>query len=226
VDCGDSTATAPCPRAAAVRLWLWIIPKSDMPSLPPDLQVFADALTSADRTADAIAGRVNDDEFFWQPDGGRRWSIALCLNHLTLANTIYAGAMRGAIQKARAAGWTRTGPAAAGFFGRKFAASLEPPVKRRTRAPGKIKPMPATSRAEVLRAYHAAHDEVRQLIADAAAIDVNRATFQNPFIGLVRVKVSTGFHVIAAHDRRHLWQAEQVEAELRKGSADPRDLRT
>ena len=32
-------------------------------------------------------------------------------------------------------------------------------------------------------------------------------------------KVATGFQVIAAHDRRHLWQAEQVEREIRQRAA-------
>jgi hypothetical protein len=185
-----------------------------MTPLPADLQELADAIDAADAAADAIASRVNDEEFFWQPDGGRRWSIALCLDHLTVSNTVYGRAIREAIDTARTAGSKRRGPSAPGFFGRKFIESLEPPVKRRTSAPAKIKPLAHTTRAEVLDAYHKAHDEVRGLIAEAAEIDINRATFRNPFIGLVKVKVSTGLHVIAAHDRRHLWQAEQVEQEL------------
>ena len=171
-------------------------------------------MNAADTTADGLAARVNDEEFFWQPDQGRRWSIALCLDHLAVANTVYGRAIRQAVEEAEAAGWARRDPATPGFCGRKFIASLEPPVKRRTSAPGKIRPRPKASRAEILNAYHAAHDEIRRLITAAAAIDVNRATFRNPFIGLVRVRVSTGFNVIAAHDRRHLWQAAQVEKEL------------
>jgi hypothetical protein len=186
-----------------------------MPSLPSDLQQLSDAMTEADRAADALAARVSDEEFFWRPGDGTRWSIALCLDHLAVANAVYGGALRGAVERARAAGWGRTGPAAPGFFGRKFIASLEPPARRRSSTPGKIKPKQLTSRDEIMRAYHQAHDEIRRLVADAAAIDINRATFPNPFIGFVRMKVSTGFNVIAAHDRRHLWQAGQVEKELR-----------
>jgi hypothetical protein len=112
----------------------------------------------------------------------------------------------------RAAGRQRQGPLTPGFLGRKFAASLEPPVKRRTSAPGKIKPRETRTRAEILTAYRAAHDRIRELLVEAAGWDANRATFRNPFIGLVRMKVSSAFHVIAAHDRRHLWQAQQVVA--------------
>jgi hypothetical protein len=49
------------------------------------------------------------------------------------------------------------------------------------------------------------------LIRDAAEIDLTRATFQNPFIPIVRMRVATGLAILPAHDRRHLWQAEQVQ---------------
>ena len=45
---------------------------------------------------------------------------------------------------------------------------------------------------------------------DAAEIDANRARYRNPFLKVLNFRVSTGLGVIAAHDRRHLWQAEQV----------------
>jgi hypothetical protein len=66
-------------------------------------------------------------------------------------------------------------------------------------------------RDEIVRVYHEAHEVIRQLIADAADVDLTRATFQNPFIPIVRMRVATGLAVLAAHDRRHLWQAEQVK---------------
>ncbi len=37
----------------------------------------------------------------------------------------------------------------------------------------------------------------------------------NPFFSLIRFSVGTGFQVIAAHERRHLWQAERVLANPR-----------
>lgn len=191
-------------------------------SLPDDLQRLLDDVDRADRTADEIASRVTDEEFFWRPDDGRRWSIALCLDHLATMNVVYGGAVRSGIDQAKARGSVRRGPATPGFFGAKFAASMEPPVTRKMKAPKKSVPNPGRSREEIMRAYHAAHDEVRRMIADAATIDATGAKFQNPFIPLVKVRVATGLHVIAAHDRRHLWQAEQVEKELRlSGSRNP-----
>ena len=183
-------------------------------ALPPDLQSVLDEIDAADGAGAAIAARVNDEELLWKPDDGRRWSIAECLDHLATINAVYAAAVRTGVERARTRGWTRKGPAVPGFFGRMFVASMEPPVKRKLRAPKQTLPKPMRSRNEILQAYHAAHEEIRRLIGDSAAIDANRATFQNPFLPLIKVRVATGLHVLPAHDRRHLWQAAGVEKEI------------
>ena len=186
-----------------------------MSGLPPDLQRFWDDTQEADQRAEALANALTDAQFFWQPEGGRRWSVALCLDHLAVANTVYGRQLAEAIEQAKRQGWRRGGPAAPGLFGRLFANSLEPPVKIRSSAPGKIKPMPSRSRLAIMQAYRDAHEHIRRLIEAAADIDANRATFRNPFIRIVNVRVATGFQVISAHDRRHLWQADNVVQELR-----------
>jgi len=179
-------------------------------ALPDDVQRVVDQLDEADRAAEKLVANLRDDQFQWQPDGGRRWSVAQCLEHLATADALYATLMRDAIERARQSGSVRRGPFAPGFFGRKFANSLEPPVKLRTRAPSRIVPQSALTREEILRRYFGTHAELKAMAHDAAAIDANAATFQNPFFTMVRVKVATGFHVITAHNRRHLWQAQRV----------------
>ena len=190
-----------------------------MTDLPPDLQGLWNDAEAADARADALSSRLPDEEFFWQPDGGRRWSVALCLDHLAVANATYGGAVREAVETAKARGWTRRGPATPGFFGRKFAELMEPPPKRRTRAPARIQPQPSRTREAILAAFRDAHDMLRRTIQEGATVDLNRATFANPFISFIRVSASTGLFVISAHDRRHLWQAEQVEREIRARGA-------
>ncbi len=186
-----------------------------MTTLPEDLQRLADAMNAADTAAEELSTSLSDEDFFWRPDGGTRWSVALCLDHLAVANDLYGRAIESGIAAARERGLQRQGPLTPGFLGRKFAESLAPPVKRRTSAPGKITPQATRSRAEIMAAYRAAHDRIRELLVQAAVVDANRATFKNPFIGFVRMKASSAFHVIAAHDRRHLWQAQQVVAARR-----------
>jgi hypothetical protein len=43
--------------------------------------------------------------------------------------------------------------------------------------------------------------------------------FPNPFIRGVRFSLATGLHVIAAHERRHLWQAWRVRHAVERSTA-------
>lgn len=181
-----------------------------MTTLPPDLQSFRDQIDAADRAGAALAARVTEEQFHWQPHDSRGWSIAQCLEHLALMNKHYATAVRTGVDDGRRRHLRRTGPGRSTFFGRWFVQSMEPPVKMKLKAPRVGRAPQNKPRDEIVRSYHESHDLIRQLIADAADLDLTRATFQNPFIRFIRMRVATGFGVLAAHDRRHLWQAEQV----------------
>ena len=175
-----------------------------------DLQRIIDELDGIDRSADALAGRLSDEQFHWQPDGGRAWSVAQCLEHLAVINAFYITPVRKGVDDARARGLKGGGPIRSTIFGRTFIRTLEPPVTWRMRASSGMVPRSAGNREEILLAFHAAHDRVRDTVRAAADIDVNRATYMNPFLTFVRMRVGTGLRIITAHDRRHLWQAEQV----------------
>jgi hypothetical protein len=178
--------------------------------LPPELQRILDDIDEADRRGVAIAASCGDEQFYWRPHDGEGWSIAQCLDHLGVMNVVYGTSIRDGIEAARRRGSTRREPARPGYLGGKFVHSMEPPVTRRLRSPRNGTPAPMKERQIILEGYRAGHDLTRQLIADAATIDANRARFKNPFLPFVRFSIATGLFVIAAHDRRHLWQAEQV----------------
>ena len=179
-------------------------------ALRQDLQRLLDDVDAIDAAVGTLSSQVSDTQFFWQPHEGRAWSIAQCLEHLAMSNKVYGAAIREGIERARARGLTGGGAIYSNVLGRKFITSLEPPVVRRMRNPRKSTPPGSSDRGEILRSFAEGHDLVRELIRSAAAIDVNRAVFKNPFLPLVRVRVGTGLRIISAHDRRHIWQAENV----------------
>jgi hypothetical protein len=183
-------------------------------SLRSDLQQVIDEVDAAGRSADEIVAPLGDTEFHWQPDEGRAWSVAQCIDHLATINVFYGAAIERAVEDARQRGVLGGGPIAPTFFGTRFLSSLEPPVKLRARAPASVTPRSAGTRHDIMAAYHASHDRFRELVRGCADIDVNRARFQNPFFPIFKVRVGTGLRVIPAHDRRHLWQARQVVAKM------------
>ena len=181
-----------------------------MTTLPADLQQVFDDINAADRAAESIAASCTDEQFHWRPQNGAGWSIAQCLDHLATINAFYVKSIGTGIEDARGHAWARKGPLKPGFFGSLFINSLEPPVKRRLRAPAGMQPALSKNRDRILADFRAAHDVVRSLLVGAADLDLNRARYRNPFLKVVNFRVSTGLRVINAHDRRHLWQAEQV----------------
>ena len=187
-------------------------------SLPVDLQKIVDDILDMERRADEIAGSLSEEEFQWQPDGGRRWSVAQCLDHLAVGAEVYLATIRPVVDAARRQGVPRKGAAQPGFFGQKFVNSLEPPVKMRGKAPNKILPRPKRTRDEIMASFHESHAAFRQLVADCADIDTNAVAFTNPFLTFVKMKVSTAINVIPAHGRRHLSQAQNVVDSLRSAA--------
>jgi hypothetical protein len=177
-------------------------------TLRADLQQVIDDVDAADRTAEALNGRLTDAQFAWHEPG--RWSVAKCLDHLATMNEVYSAAIATGVEKAERNGWAGGGPIAPSFFGAKFIQSMEPPVKHRGRSPAAARPVSTAPRADIMRAYFQAHEKFRNLVRRCAAIDVNRATYMNPFLRVVPMRVGTGLRIIPAHDRRHLWQADQV----------------
>ncbi|GAC1662091.1 MAG: DinB family protein [Candidatus Acidiferrum sp.] len=180
--------------------------------VPEDLQAIADGLDKSDAEAREVVGGLNDAQVNWQPNDGA-WSIAQCLAHLAMTHAIYTNALRDAVQGAGLV--PRQRAIQPGWFGRYFIRTMDAPPRRKFTAPKKIVPQVSKSGAEVLADFLAAHQQTKSLVMECAELDLNRIRFKNPFIGVLRFTVGTGLLVMAAHDRRHLWQARQVRASLR-----------
>jgi hypothetical protein len=184
------------------------------PDIQPDIQEILRALDDSDRRAEALVRDLDEERFNWRPDE-RSWSVAQCLDHLNVANLAYLAPMRAALERAGRKSRVRRGAIQPGFLGRWFVGTLEPPPKRRLPAPKKIVPAARKGRDEVIGEWRRIQAEVKDLLRAGAAQDLNGIRFVNPFFSLIRFSVGTGFQVIAAHERRHLWQAERVLANPR-----------
>jgi hypothetical protein len=182
---------------------------SNSTALPPDLAGLLTDFENSDLQARRIAGALSDAQINWRPSD-TAWSIAQCLDHLGRGNTIYAAALQQAVQQARVAPPSRNGPLRPGWLSRLFIWSLEPPPRFKMRTPKKIVPAASHRREEVLEMFLRSQEEMRSIVRDGADLDLNRIRFHNPFIGTLRFTVGAGLLIIAAHNRRHLWQAEQV----------------
>ena len=182
-------------------------------TLPDDLAAILHGLEESDRQAHALIAELDEERFNWRPDE-RSWSVAQCLDHLNVGNRFYLEAMRRAVEEAKGKNVSRRGPIRPGVFERWFIRTMAPPPRRRLPAPSKIVPAARKSRAEVGDEWTHLQARLRELLQEAAPLDLNRTRFVNPFLPLVRFTVGTGFLVMEAHERRHLLQARNVVAKM------------
>ena len=192
--------------------------------LPPELARLEEQMDAIDQDAQALAAGLSAEHACWRarPDS---WNVAECLDHLATTNLIYIDAMRPAAQRAAEQGLVRHGPALPGIVGGLFVKSLEPPVspRLRFRAPQNIRPRSSPPIEETLTAFLASQQKVRAFLRANAGLDLARVPFRNPFLPGVRFSLATALHAIAAHDRRHLWQAWRIRrlAEAALGATGP-----
>lgn len=181
--------------------------------LPDDLAAILRGFEESDAEARALLAELDEERFNARPSE-RSWSVAQCLDHLNVGNRVYLEAMRPAVETAQRKGSARFKPIRPGILERWFIREMEPPPRRLLPAPRKIVPASHKSRAEVGEEWTRIQAQLRNLLHEAAPLDLNRTRFINPFIRLIRFSVGTGFLVLEAHERRHLWQARQIVGKL------------
>jgi DinB family protein len=191
--------------------------------LPPDLHALEQAYAAIELDARAVTDGLTEALGTWRAEP-LSWSVAECLDHLAVSNRVYLAAMVPPAADALASGRRRQGPAMPGVIGRWFARTLEPPVKPRfkMKAPRKIRPRQSPPLADAATAFLASQADVQRFLRTYANIDLAGVRFVNPFVAGIRFSLATGLHVIASHERRHLWQAWNV----RRAAEHPVSART
>lgn len=168
------------------------------------------ALEACAIEARRLTDGLSDDAINWRP-GPDRWSVAECLLHLARTNGLYVPPLERVVREARERGSVGTGPFRPNWFGRWFAAQMEPPPKRRFKVPRAFRPPQERATVEAARrAYLDTNDAIQAIVRSAEGLDLGRIRMTSPLTRFMRFNLEGAFRAIVAHDRRHLWQARQV----------------
>ncbi|HYZ85486.1 MAG TPA: DinB family protein [Bryobacteraceae bacterium] len=156
---------------------------------------------------------ITEQQFLVRPSKGR-WSIGECLEHLNITNRLLLREMEEPLRKARTLGWMANEPYELGWFARRFVASLEPPIKYKAKAVKTIAPSCDVKLERCQEEWDKTHAEVEQIVLTVDGLDLRKMKVRSPVSKWIKYNLGTALAVIAAHDRRHLWQAEQVREAL------------
>jgi hypothetical protein len=163
--------------------------------------------------ARALLAGVSRDDFNRRP-GPKRWSVAQCFDHLNTLRKVFPAIDR-AIDEAERRGLASPGPFRYGWFARWNVRSMEPPPRFRMRTFKLLLPRDTPlDRDDVLREFVELRDQFAARVRRADGLDLKRAVVVSPLSRFFRLPLGAYVAFMLAHDRRHLWQARKVVAEL------------
>lgn len=178
-------------------------------ALHMDLRNYLRQINDATDMAQRVVAGLAENQIRWAPAAGR-WSVAECVGHLNATNAAYLPIIEAAIREGRRAGLTGPGPYRHGWLVNWFIRSMEPPPRRRYKRPKVFTPEVPAAGVDVLPKFFAYQDDIVRCIRESDGLDLGRVRLVSPAARFLRMSLGQAFALLAAHERRHLWQARQV----------------
>ena len=160
--------------------------------------------------------RSTDPRLFTVRPDPTSWSAAECLSHLSITNDMFLTPLRAAMEKGRQRGLASRGKPKMDVVGRVMRWFLEPPIRSRVKTTAPLVPRSVRPKSETFGEFAALQDQLIDLLRLGKDLDLARLKIVSPFDTRFRYNLYSAFRIIAAHQRRHLWQAEQAIAALRE----------
>ena len=137
------------------------------------------------------------------------WSVAECLEHLNVSADSFFAIWPEAI--AQAGEWKEAGePFKVDCRGRLLAWVLEPPARFKTKAPKWFEPAASAEIGPILDGFVDRQQKIIGVLRSCRGRAVDEVKIASPVDARIRYSVWSSFVITAAHERRHLWQAEQA----------------
>lgn len=135
------------------------------------------------------------------------WSVAQCLDHLARTTTSFLPAISSAIVLApRLTGNRRL---RTGAITRLFLRNLEPPYRLRFKVLAPLVPCDHGFDS-AWSAFENSQVELLKTIQSAIGLAVDQVRVKSPVYGGFSYNVYGALRMLAAHERRHLWQIQQI----------------
>lgn len=150
-----------------------------------------------------------------RPPASGSWSVAECLQHLNVIADAYFPVWQQIIANAGPRKAALNAPYQIDFWGRLISWILEPPARIRSKTPLPFQPVDCNSIDSVLAGFLARQQHIVDTLRRCRGRAIDTVSIASPVDSRIRYSIWSSFLVNAAHQRHHLWQAEQALQKLR-----------
>jgi len=144
----------------------------------------------------------------WRPSP-RSWSIAECLHHLNLTIEFYLPGIDRAIALGRRHNGASNQLDRYSFEEIRALQQVEPPVTAPMAAAGAVLPAVGVELDQLVEQFYATREQYADAVRGSSGLDLPGVRIAEPLVPGIRTLGAT-LAFIAAHDRRHMWQAERI----------------
>lgn len=177
-------------------------------ALVEELRDYYEQIENVAEDAQELTAPLDDTQFNWRPSP-KHWSISECLAHLNVVDGPGLPRIAEEMERGRAASMTGHGPFRYGSVSRWFVGFMDAPPKFRVNAPKIYAPPAGLVKDKVVPEFLSIHQRILELVTKANGLDLARIKVPSP-AGPFKLSLGQRFALLAAHDRRHLWQAWRV----------------
>jgi hypothetical protein len=135
------------------------------------------------------------------------WSVAQCLDHLAQTTNAFLPAISAAMARAPRLATNRA--LRTGTLTRLFIQNLEPPYRLRFKVLAPLIPRQHDFNS-AWDAFAESQVQLSKTIQSAAGLAIDQVKIESPVYARFNYNVYGAFRMLAAHERRHLWQMEQI----------------
>ncbi|HWR15658.1 MAG TPA: DinB family protein [Terriglobales bacterium] len=175
--------------------------------ISPQLAAIADELNAVNDGWKQLASQVEVDKVWQRPAKGG-WSVGECLDHLTTTTR----QMLPAVKKALSNGPKGGGPYKMDLKGKLLVWFMEPPYRMKFKAVPNFQPH--QTEKDPLREFLQSQEEALDVLRRCNGLDLNKLKIVSPVDARMSYNAYAALKLLPAHQRRHLWQAQQIVKHL------------
>jgi len=171
-------------------------------------KLISELRNASDRAAQLFQARSPAD--LLKSPGPARWSAAQCIVHLNLSNRAYLPKLSAVLQEIPAKKNLSPGRSFhLNWNARLLKYWLEPPSRLRLPTTAPFQPIDVQPEV-VLTEFREINERLIHILDAARDLALDAVKITSPFAETMKYNAYSAFVVIAAHNRRHLWQAERA----------------
>jgi hypothetical protein len=152
---------------------------------------------------------LSDAQLNWKP-AENLWSIAECIEHLSITNQLYFDEIEKQFSEKQIACNDEETPVKHRFFGKLIIKTVDPSNIKKTKTFSVFQPSKSFINKNSITKLIEIQKSLINLISSSVNLDTNRYSMSSPASKLVRENFSDVIEIIRLHNKRHLIQIEKL----------------